>query len=153
MGSGVVEDYATGAEKLAVQLTELVAEGLGIKSTTFSQYFEESSTSTVRMNYYPPCPQPSKTLGILPHSDFNIFTILLQDTVPGLQVLKDNEWITVQPSQDALVVNVGDAFQVGVSFALPLFCPTFMKLGAHTYIYRCIFMRKALHPTLMKEVT
>ena len=130
VGSGVVEDYATGTEKLAVQLTELVAEGLGIKSTTFSQYFEESSTSTVRMNYYPPCPQPSKTLGILPHSDF-----LLQDTVPGLQVLKDNEWITVQPSQDALVVNVGDAFQVGFSFALSLFCPTFMKLGAHTYIH------------------
>jgi isopenicillin N synthase-like dioxygenase len=107
-----VEEYAAKTEKLAVQLTELVALGLGLDATTFSRHFAESTTSTVRMNFYPPCPQPSRALGISPHSDFNIFTILLHDAVPGLQVLKDGEWITVQPRPDALVVNVGDTFQV-----------------------------------------
>ncbi|KAG0589425.1 hypothetical protein KC19_1G020200 [Ceratodon purpureus] len=109
---GVVEEFASKTEKLAIHLTELVALGLGLDATTFSQHFAESTTSTVRMNYYPPCPQPSHTLGISAHSDFNIFTILLHDAVPGLQVLKDDEWITVKPSPDTLVVNVGDTFQV-----------------------------------------
>jgi gibberellin 20-oxidase len=104
-----VEQYASEAEKLAVQLMELVALGLGLDATTFSRHFAGASTSTVRMNYYPPCPQPSQTLGISPHSDFNIFTILLQDTIAGLQVLKDDdEWVTVKPNPNALVVNVGD---------------------------------------------
>lgn len=108
---GAVEDYASKTEKLAVRLTEQVALGLGLDATAFSRHFEESTTSTVRMNYYPPHPNPSRTLGISPHSDFNIFTILLHDTVPGLQVLKDGKWITVKPSPDTLVINVGDTFQ------------------------------------------
>lgn len=120
IGSGVVEEYASKTEKLAVELTELVALGLGLDATTFSRHLEESSTSTVRMNYYPPCPQPSYTFGISPHSDFNIFTVLLHDTVPGLQVLKDDEWITVEPNPDMLVVNVGDTFQVSCPETNPL---------------------------------
>lgn len=112
--SGVIEEFIRNTKRLALRLTEFLAQGLGLGATTFSQHFAKNpnDTSFMRMNYYPPCPTPSKTQGIGPHSDFTIFTLLLQDTVPGLQILKGSKWITIPPHRDAFVVNVGDGLQV-----------------------------------------
>ncbi|XP_022760009.1 uncharacterized protein LOC111306390 [Durio zibethinus] len=49
------------------------------------------------INYYPPCPAPELTYGLPGHVDPSIITILLQDDVPALQVLKDGKWIAVNP--------------------------------------------------------
>ncbi|CAA0832379.1 2-oxoglutarate (2OG) and Fe(II)-dependent oxygenase superfamily protein [Striga hermonthica] len=67
----------------------------------------------MRMNYYPPCPQPELVMGFCPHSDASGLTILLQvnETV-GLQVKKDGFWVPVSPLPDAFVVNIGDALEV-----------------------------------------
>ena len=47
-----------------------------------------------------------------PHSDNGAITILMQNDVPGLQVLNKGEWFTVIPIRGALVVNIGDMLQV-----------------------------------------
>ncbi|KAJ6904796.1 hypothetical protein NC652_022737 [Populus alba x Populus x berolinensis] len=61
-----------------------------------------------RMNYYPPCPQPEIVTGLNPHVDIAGFALLLDcgDT-PGLQVLKDDHWIFVEPLDGAIVVTWG----------------------------------------------
>ena len=48
--------------------------------------------------------------GIGAHSDFGAITILLQDSVGGLQVWsrKSNEWVDVVPVPGAVVVNTGN---------------------------------------------
>lgn len=123
--SDVIEEFIRNTNRLGLRLTEFLAQGLGLSATTFSQHFAKTpiDTSFMRMNYYPPCPTPSKTQGIGPHADFNIFTLLLQDTVPGLQILKGNNWITIPPHPDAFVVNVGDGLQASnSSFFLPFSC-------------------------------
>ncbi|KAJ4981711.1 hypothetical protein NE237_032548 [Protea cynaroides] len=63
------------------------------------------------MNRYPPCPLPWKVFGLMPHTDSDFLTILYQDQVGGLQLVKDGRWVTVKPNPEALIVNIGDLFQ------------------------------------------
>jgi isopenicillin N synthase-like dioxygenase len=67
----------------------------------------------MRMNYYPPCPQPEKVIGLTPHSDAPALTFLLQlNEVEGLQVKKDDMWDPIRPLPNAFIVNIGDMLEV-----------------------------------------
>jgi len=67
----------------------------------------------MRMNYYPPCPQPDKVIGLTPHSDSTGLTILLQlNQVEGLLIRKNGLWVPVNPFPNAFIVNVGDILEV-----------------------------------------
>jgi hypothetical protein len=88
----------------------LIGEGLGLKCG----YFDNDLTGSMilSVNHYPPCPEPSLTLGMSKHSDPNLITILMQDDVSGLQVLKDGKWIAVEVLPHSFVINVGYTLQV-----------------------------------------
>ncbi|CAN6553973.1 unnamed protein product [Malus baccata var. baccata] len=68
-------------------------------------YFRDElcHNATLSVNHYPPCLDPSLTLGMPKHCDPNLITILLQeDHVNGLQVFKYGEWINdciVEPAK------------------------------------------------------
>ncbi|KAL6006648.1 Protein DMR6-LIKE OXYGENASE 2 [Asimina triloba] len=64
------------------------------------------------INHYPRCPQPELTYGLPGHTDPNALTLLLQDQVSGLQVLRDGKWVAVNPIPGTFVVNIGDQIQV-----------------------------------------
>ncbi|XP_075665665.1 codeine O-demethylase-like [Castanea sativa] len=36
---------------------------------------------TTRMNYYPPCPEPDKAIGLTPHSDTDALTIIVRNGI------------------------------------------------------------------------
>jgi len=73
----------------------------------------ENGIQSMRINYYPPCPQPEKVIGLTPHSDGVGLTILLQvSEVEGLQVRKDGMWIPVKPLPNAFILNIGDMLEV-----------------------------------------
>lgn len=80
-------------------------------------YFDRiSELELLNANSYPPCPDPSLTLGILRHHDPSIITVLYQGNVPGLQVIKDGNWITVGAMSNAFVVNIGNQLEVMHNF-------------------------------------
>ena len=62
---------------------------------------------------YPPCPHPTSALGIRGHYDTVVLTLLQQD-VYGLQILKDGQWIGVEPLPNAFVVNIGFSLEVHI---------------------------------------
>ncbi|KAK6270745.1 hypothetical protein POUND7_007843 [Theobroma cacao] len=65
------------------------------------------------MNYYPPCSRPDLVVGISPHSDSDIITLLLQDDdIPGLQIKHKHRWFLVKPIPNAIVVNVGHVMEI-----------------------------------------
>ena len=44
----------------------------------------------MRMNYYPPCPEPDKAIGLTPHSDVDALTVVFQlNETEGLQIRKE----------------------------------------------------------------
>ncbi|CAN1306230.1 Thebaine 6-O-demethylase [Linum perenne] len=71
-----------------------------------------ASEGYITVSYYPPCPRPELTLGLQSHSDFGALTLLIQDQVSGLEVLKDSHWFPVQPLPEAIVVLVSDQTEV-----------------------------------------
>jgi isopenicillin N synthase-like dioxygenase len=94
----------------------------------------ENIGACLRVNFYPKCPQPDLTLGLSSHSDPGGMTLLLPDSnVPGLQVRKDGNWITVKPVPHAFIVNIGDQIQVTYTFSVSL-----TRLSIYIYIYICL---------------
>lgn len=107
-----VEAYSSEVLKLCRNLLSLIAETLGLKKELLNDMFQEN-VQAVRMNFYPPCSRPDLVLGLSAHSDGSALTVLLQDEcMVGLQILKDNQWVSVEPLSDALVVNIGDTLEV-----------------------------------------
>lgn len=108
--SSTMEQFATTVADLAQRLAEILAEELGHRSNFFKKHCL-SSTCYLRMNRYPKCPISYEVNGLMPHTDSDFLTILHQDQVGGLQLIKDGKWIAVRPNPDALIINIGDLFQ------------------------------------------
>ncbi|KAG6527810.1 hypothetical protein ZIOFF_009940 [Zingiber officinale] len=106
------DEYGEELTKLCRRILRALSMGLGLEADRLPEAFDEEGVC-MRVNFYPKCPQPDLTLGLSAHSDPGGITILLvDDHVAGLQVRKDNSWITVRPLPDAFIVNVGDQIQV-----------------------------------------
>ncbi|KAK8602920.1 hypothetical protein V6N13_085122 [Hibiscus sabdariffa] len=105
-----IEEYAEKANVLAQRLAEHLAESLGFKASYFGENCSPSSSS-LRMNRYPPCPYSSMMFGIIPHTDTDFLTIVSQDHVGGLQLQRNGRWVNVKPNPKALVVNIGDFYE------------------------------------------
>lgn len=73
---------------------------------------EEDAITYARFNYYPHCPKPDQVLGLKPHTDATVITVVFY--VSGLQVQKNGFWYKVQIVPNALLVNTGDAMEVRV---------------------------------------
>ncbi|KAH9300249.1 hypothetical protein KI387_011832, partial [Taxus chinensis] len=105
-------DYMSALENLGIKLLQLLARGLHLPTDFFTRHFQEKESNMLRVNRYPPCPDPQKILGLGSHTDPHTLTILLQDQVGGLQVLKDDRcWVGVRPIPNSFVVNTGDTLQ------------------------------------------
>lgn len=110
----VTERYVLEARKVLDELLQALAEALSLERNVFVKYFDPTNSEiNVRVNYYPPCPRPDLAQGITPHSDASALTLLMQfDATGGLQVLRDQKWLTLPWPTDALLVNVGDFLEI-----------------------------------------
>lgn len=83
-----MELYFLELQKLAMRLLKMIGKALGVSEEEIEEQFEDGMQS-VRLSYYPPCPQPELVMGLGPHSDATAITILMQvNGVDGLQVKK-----------------------------------------------------------------
>eukprot|EP00253_Pinus_taeda_P015293 PITA_15293 len=105
------EKYGEEVMKVMEKLLGLLSQGLGL-DPKYIQTLNKEPLLQVRINYYPPCPQPDMVNGLKPHSDGDMLTVLLDDGVDGLQVRKDEDWFTVPSVPGALIINIGDLLQI-----------------------------------------
>lgn len=110
----VIDEYCGELVKLGGRLMKVLSVNLGLREDVLQNAFGgENIGACLRINFYPRCPQPDLTLGLSPHSDPGGLTMLLPDDhVAGLQVRKNEQWITVKPARHAFIVNIGDQIQV-----------------------------------------
>ncbi|XP_051124972.1 codeine O-demethylase-like [Andrographis paniculata] len=114
-----LETYIQEQQNVARVILGLIAESLGIDGREMEEMFVDGMES-VRMNYYPPFPEPEKVVGIVPHSDGSAVTTLLQlNDVEGLQIKKhhnhddaSDNWLPVKFLPGAIVVILGDIIEV-----------------------------------------
>jgi isopenicillin N synthase-like dioxygenase len=108
-----VQKYFAAAQELARILMVAFTDALGLPQNHFRAMIDHSIEVLKMNNYALPEGDTEFTgdlTGMGAHSDFGILTILWADRVPGLQVLdRDGRWHDVQPAEDALLVNLGDA--------------------------------------------
>ncbi|KAL3535923.1 hypothetical protein ACH5RR_004384 [Cinchona calisaya] len=109
---GIIHEYSMKIKVIQDLLFKAIAKLLNLEENSFLNQFGERAILTARFNFYPPSPKPNQVLGLKPHSDKSGFTVLLQNEVEGLQILKDNMWFRVATIPHALVINVGDQMQI-----------------------------------------
>lgn len=107
-----LEAYSIEVKKLAMAILSQLVKALKMDINEMRDLFSHG-VQTMRMNYYPPCPEPEMVLGFTPHSDADALTIVYQlDETEGLQIRKDGKWISIKPLPNAFVVNIGDILEI-----------------------------------------
>ncbi|KAE8784380.1 2'-deoxymugineic-acid 2'-dioxygenase [Hordeum vulgare] len=104
-------EYCAAVDELAQTILRLIAEGLGLDGSFFAGDLSGGDTH-MSVNYYPPCPDPTVTMGLLAHCDRNLLTVLSQADVAGLQARHDGRWLLVRPIPGAFVVNFGHQMEI-----------------------------------------
>ena len=107
----VMRNHFEACESLSTRILEAICLGLGHPKNHLINCFQPHHTSFLRLNYYPvddPLSdvkfhgQHEAGLGVHHHSDAGAITVLIQDSVGGLQVYKDGVWHPVHPVEGAL---------------------------------------------------
>ncbi|KAJ1430554.1 Oxoglutarate/iron-dependent dioxygenase [Sesbania bispinosa] len=101
---GDLETYSEQLRSLAIQILDLMANSLAIDHMEIREILGEAEQS-MRMNYYPPCPQPELVIGLNSHSDGGGLTILLQAN--EVEVNSEKERLSIatfyNPAIDAVI--------------------------------------------------
>jgi isopenicillin N synthase-like dioxygenase len=108
------EAYFSETMALGKRLLRVFALSLGLEESFFLQYTKKPMVQT-RLFHYPPQPPVTddKTLGVAPHSDYGMITLLTQDPIGGLELKKrDGEWVGAPWIDDTFVINLGDLMKV-----------------------------------------
>jgi isopenicillin N synthase-like dioxygenase len=117
-------NYYESCTKIALRLLDVLADNLGARAETLNVDFYPRHSSFMRLNYYPVIDPMAREkglknksahsghMGVHHHSDAGALTLLLQDSVGGLEVFHNNVWKPVTPVADTLLVNIGDIVKV-----------------------------------------
>lgn len=127
------QKYCKKAREVAIELLKGISQGLGLEESSINEAMgilmdepaagASSSSSTpsssrsqhhelLVVNFYPPCPQPEIVMGLPPHSDHGLLTLLIHNHVNGLQVLHRDRWVRVNPPAHAFLVITGDHLEI-----------------------------------------
>ncbi|KAL4318898.1 hypothetical protein GQ457_18G011950 [Hibiscus cannabinus] len=114
----VMEQWQAEMKILIEKIVSMMLGSLGLTHEEDMQWFEpkngcDRAQCVLQLNSYPMCPDPDRAMGLAPHTDSSLITLLYQGNINGLQVYKDGEgWVAIEPIEGALVVNLGDLMQI-----------------------------------------
>ncbi|KAF3453970.1 hypothetical protein FNV43_RR04412 [Rhamnella rubrinervis] len=106
----LLEEYRKHLARVARALFDSMLKNLNLDTIESKSNLSESNGS-LRVYRYPYYSNADSAWGMDVHTDSSVLSILNQDEVGGLEVLKDDQWFTVKPIPNTLIVNLGDMMQ------------------------------------------
>ncbi|XP_072998456.1 gibberellin 3-beta-dioxygenase 1-like [Typha latifolia] len=112
----VLDEYNKVMKDLAGKVLHLILQSLGLSEDDVR--WAGPVTTVVQLNSYPACPDPDRAMGLAAHTDSSLLTVLFQNGVSGLQVLRaadhtgPTRWVTVPALPNAFIVNIGDLLHI-----------------------------------------
>jgi len=108
----VVLDYWHRCDVVSARLLDIFASRLGVEPATFARWHSTPLTNMTLL-HYPAQAAASPKMGIHPHKDTNVITLLNPDPVGGLHVRRrDGSWIGVEYQPGALLMNIGEMLEL-----------------------------------------
>ncbi|OWM89401.1 hypothetical protein CDL15_Pgr024149 [Punica granatum] len=109
----VLAEFTNAIRGMVRDLLGGISESLGLESSYMDRALNlESSLQFFDANLYPPCPQPELAVGLPPHTDHGLLTVLIQNGINGLQVQHEDKWVAANIIPGAFFVNIGDQLEV-----------------------------------------
>ncbi|KAK3015869.1 hypothetical protein RJ639_007813 [Escallonia herrerae] len=106
-------EYSERTRKVARELLKGISESLGLEESYMDEALDlDSGVQVFAVNLYPPCPQPDLAIGVPPHTDHGLVTLLMQNGVGGLQVQHNGKWLNVNALPNSIMVNTGDHLEI-----------------------------------------
>ncbi|XP_071727648.1 oxoglutarate-dependent flavonoid 7-O-demethylase 1-like [Rutidosis leptorrhynchoides] len=107
-----LDEYSSALNGITMELLKLISVNLELGHEEIRKMYE-NGIQGFRINYYPPCPEAEKVLGLTPHSDATGLTLLVQvNEVQGLQIKKNSKWVPIKPVHGSIIVNIGDVMEI-----------------------------------------
>lgn len=102
-------EYRDAVTALGLSMLPLFSLAVGESEDFLKPYFDPPTTTLLMAHYPADVAQGQDEFGSAPHTDYGFSTFLVQDSVGGLQVQReDGTWIDVTPIPDTFVFNIGD---------------------------------------------
>ncbi|TVU17226.1 hypothetical protein EJB05_33245, partial [Eragrostis curvula] len=115
----VMEEFHREMRPLSSKLLDVLLRALGLTDEQIAageteRKIRETLTPRIRLNLYDKCPDSECGIGLEAHTDSVFFTVLMQNLVPGLQLLRrgPDRWVTVPALPGAFAVFIDDMFHV-----------------------------------------
>jgi isopenicillin N synthase-like dioxygenase len=97
-------------------LMQAIAVGIGQTAHFFDDRMSPDPYTRVKIIRYPAQPEKGGSgQGLGLHNDSGIITFIMQDQVPGLQVMSKGKLVDVTPMPGAFVVNLGEMMQTATN--------------------------------------
>jgi isopenicillin N synthase-like dioxygenase len=107
-----MERYFNEVLQLARRVVRLIASALELPVDYLDSCFNRPMVTLRVVQYTEEKSVPAEgLLSCGAHSDYGMFTLLLTDSVPGLEVNVRGEWVPIDPEPYVFIVNLGDMLQ------------------------------------------
>ncbi|KAL9274161.1 Gibberellin 2-beta-dioxygenase 8-like protein [Drosera capensis] len=107
----LLEEYGRHMSRLARTIFEAMISSLGIDLQQHENFLDESTGLLRVYRYLPGSVDDEEVKGMEEHTDSSVLSILMPNEIAGLEFLKDDRWVLVEPVADSLIVNLGDMMQ------------------------------------------
>ncbi|KAB5516040.1 hypothetical protein DKX38_026732 [Salix brachista] len=106
-------EYSQRVREVARGLLKGISESLGLEGSYIDKALDlERGKQIFIANLYPTCPQPELAMGMPPHSDHGLLTLLIQNGIGGLQIQHKGKWVNVGTHSNSFLVNTGDHLEI-----------------------------------------
>lgn len=107
-----VEAWLADVTEVGIRVLKAFAAALGQPEDVFAPIYQGGPNQLLKLIRYPGRADTDGDQGVGAHKDSGFVTILLQDTVAGLQVEGPDDWIDAPPVRGTFVVNIGEILEL-----------------------------------------